>query len=274
MKTVAVLSQGGGASPDAKSGLGYPAVVLAARAGQTAAVVALARGGADLEAPDPGDHTALRAAARAGHAGTVRALLACGAQPNAADQDGTTALMAAAREGHAEAVHALLVGGAAVDAADSHGETALIKAARNGEATCAQLLVEARASLAARGSWVGTAKKTAQEWAEEGDFTELAAFLADPSDKQRQEALAQHILDEKLYVAARDGDAEELGRLAARGASPDAKLRGDPAVCLAAAGGHGAAVTALVGLVSLTVAAGNLGCVFQRSQAMILVTGG
>ena len=180
------------------------------------------------------------------------ALLACGAQPNAADQDGTTALMAAAREGHAEAVHALLVGGAAVDAADSHGETALIKAARIGEAACAQLLVDARASLTARGSWVGT-KKTAREWAEQGDFNELAAFLADPSDKQRQEALAQHILDERLYVAARDGDAEEVGRLAARGASPDAKLRGDPAVCLAAAGGHGAAVTALVGLVSLTV---------------------
>ena len=52
----------------------------------------------------------------------------------------------------------------------------------------------------------------------------------------------------QLWDAAAEGDAAAIERLAAEGASPDAKKYGSPAVYLAARRGHAGAVSALVRL--------------------------
>ena len=61
-------------------------------------------------------------------------------------------------------------------------------------------------------------------------------------------AEAQAALDGQLYDAAKEGDAAAIERLAAQGASPNAKQRGKPAVVRAALNGHAGAVSALVRL--------------------------
>ena len=62
-------------------------------------------------------------------------------------------------------------------------------------------------------------------------------------------AEAQAALDGQLWEAASKGDAAGIERLAAEGASPDAKNQGGfPAVWVAAARGHAGAVSALVRL--------------------------
>ena len=61
-------------------------------------------------------------------------------------------------------------------------------------------------------------------------------------------AEAQTALDGKLWEAAREGDAAAIERLAAEGASPNAKKYGVPAVYGAAFYGHAGAVSALVRL--------------------------
>ena len=61
-------------------------------------------------------------------------------------------------------------------------------------------------------------------------------------------AEAQKALDGQLWEAARDGDIVAIERLAAEGASPNAKKYGDPAVWWAARMGHAGAVSALVRL--------------------------
>ena len=62
-------------------------------------------------------------------------------------------------------------------------------------------------------------------------------------------AEAQAALDRRLWAAAHKGDAAAIERLAAEGASPNAKGEyGDPAVYMAAAKGHAGAVSALVRL--------------------------
>ena len=56
-------------------------------------------------------------------------------------------------------------------------------------------------------------------------------------------------MDEQLWQAALEGDAAAIERLAAEGASPDAKhSNGEPAVVRAALNGHAGAVSALVRL--------------------------
>ena len=68
-----------GASPNAKSEDGYPAVYWAAGTRHAGAVSALVRLGADLDATDSYGETALMAAARRGRVECARALLAGGA---------------------------------------------------------------------------------------------------------------------------------------------------------------------------------------------------
>ena len=61
---------------------------------------------------------------------------------------------------------------------------------------------------------------------------------------------AQAALDEQLWDAVQKGDAAAIERLAAEGASPDAKggPYGNPAVYIAAQSGHAGAVSALARL--------------------------
>ena len=74
----------------------------------------------------------------------------------------------------------------------------------------------------------------------------MAALLRTSAE---QAAFEQAALDERLWDAAEKGDVAAIERLAAEGASPDAKdERGDPAVATAALKGHAGAVSALVRL--------------------------
>ena len=103
-----------GASPDAKSGNGEPAVWRAAFRGHVGAVTALARLGADLDARSSSDGTtALMDAAFYGEVELVRALLAGGADSSLratrGHRVGKTALEMAEQAGKAEVV-ALLRG--------------------------------------------------------------------------------------------------------------------------------------------------------------------
>ena len=91
--------------------------------------------------------------------------------------------------------------------------------------------------------------KTALEIAEASGNAEVAALLEallSPAEKARWD---RRKLDEQFFDAAAKGDAAAIERLAAEGASPDAKDgSGFPAVYVAAAYGHAGAVSALVRL--------------------------
>eukprot|EP01045_Picozoa_sp_COSAG04_P002556 COSAG04_NODE_93_length_26686_cov_10.174364_23_plen_187_part_00 len=92
--------------------------------------------------------------------------------------------------------------------------------------------------------------KTALEIAEANGKAEVAALLRSPAEQaafERRQA-AQPALDGQLCAAANTGDAAAIERLAAEGASPNAKQRGKPAVVRAALNGHAAAVSALARL--------------------------
>ena len=92
-----------GASPDAKSVHGQPAVYMAARNGHTAAVEALLRLGADPNAASPDGATALMCAANCGHAACARLLLEAGAdatlRTTGGGVEGKTALLLRQLEG-------------------------------------------------------------------------------------------------------------------------------------------------------------------------------
>ncbi len=77
-------------------------------------------------------------------------------------------------------------------------------------------------------------------------FIRAAAPLLRTSAEQA--AFEQAALDERLHDAARNGDAAAIERLAAEGASPDAKKYAEPAVYRAAINGHAGAVSALARL--------------------------
>ena len=106
-----------GASPNAKSRHGTPAVVMAAHNGHAGAVSALLRLGADLDARNSNGWT------------------------------GSTALMIAALKGKVECARALLAGGADRTLRAADGETALEIAERYGEAEVAALLANERPLL-------------------------------------------------------------------------------------------------------------------------------
>ncbi len=158
--------------------------VDAARAGDIAALQAIARAGGHVNAPavdgttpllvasQRGDHAAvafllahgakadqanrygvtpLRAAVVHGNLAVVEALLKAGAAADALRREsGDTPLMLAARAGHAPVVRALLARGAKPDTAEPlRGQTALMWAAAEGHPEVARVLIEAGASTKA-----------------------------------------------------------------------------------------------------------------------------
>lgn len=105
---------------------------VAARNGQSAAVVALLAGGA---LPDPVEDenwsTPLHSAAERGSVDALQALLSHGAKPGATDVRGETALHKAAAQGHLEAVKLLLAAGMLAGATNCDGDNPLHSCARN-----------------------------------------------------------------------------------------------------------------------------------------------
>ncbi|GAA3212698.1 ankyrin repeat domain-containing protein [Dactylosporangium siamense] len=81
-----------GADPDQRRADGTPALVLAARLGDHAAVDLLVRAGADVDATDPRGRSALMHAVERNHRAAAAVLLLAGADRSLAAPDGTTAL--------------------------------------------------------------------------------------------------------------------------------------------------------------------------------------
>ena len=97
-----------------------------------ALAAAAAAGGIDDRRPADGA-SALMLAAEAGEEAAIATLLGLGADAGASDDDGHTALMRAAFYGHAKAVGLLLGAGCAVDAVDREGSSALHHAGRGAQ---------------------------------------------------------------------------------------------------------------------------------------------
>lgn len=103
---------GEGASPDARSAAGAPAITLAAKSGYADTVALLAGKGANVEAKDGSGSSALIVAANAGHARTVQVLVDARANVNAKRGDGQSALSLAQKHGFDEIVQILKGAGA------------------------------------------------------------------------------------------------------------------------------------------------------------------
>lgn len=137
-----------GMSPDARGGLGWPAVMQASAHGHTEIAKLLLKRGAAVDATDKDGQTALIIAARHGHADIVNLLLKHGAAPNRkTEQSGSTALNWAVAEGHEDAVKALLDGGADVNLKDEEGSAPLVYAVSRRKIQIMKLLINRGADV-------------------------------------------------------------------------------------------------------------------------------
>lgn len=138
-----------GAKPDAPSPYGT-ALTFAAQSGNIPGMKLLLARGVNVNPRRPDGITVLMLASRAGAAEIVSELVRRKAEVNAVDNDGATPLIYAAREGEKETGKVLLAAGAEVDRPDNHGWTPLMYAAVNGHAEMVQFLLEKRANPNAR----------------------------------------------------------------------------------------------------------------------------
>ena len=171
-----------GADPNARNGLLFVPLDLAAATGQVDVMKALIESGAKVEAESPygtpltfatvtgvppayfllvsrgarinpvrtDGATPLMYASRSGAVPVVDDLLHRGAPISVRDNSGATALIWAAREGQIESGRRLLDAGASADSADSIGWTPLMHAAVNGHAEFVQMLLDKGAKPNAR----------------------------------------------------------------------------------------------------------------------------
>jgi ankyrin repeat protein len=160
-----------GMDPNTVSKEGEPALLIAARAGNSNTVDALlAAPGVKVDARSVVGDTALMAAAIAGKLDIVKKLRARGAVVN---MSGWTPLIYAATGGHVEIVRYLLAEGADINAVAPNGNTALIMASREGQMSAAELLIDTGANVNVRNHQ----GETALEWARRNDDGPLVARL-------------------------------------------------------------------------------------------------
>lgn len=118
-------------------------MILAARSGQSDAVVELLISGANPEARTfVKGQTALWHAACNGHDQTVFQLILRGAEIDALDHDGASALFAAVDMGHEAIVRQLIRSGASIDLARNDGFTPLMIAVAQGHISIAEILLK------------------------------------------------------------------------------------------------------------------------------------
>ncbi|WP_274629611.1 ankyrin repeat domain-containing protein [Arvimicrobium flavum] len=119
----------GGAAMDVRDGDGRTPLLVATRANQVAAALALIDAGADVNAKDDISDTPYLYAGAEGRIDILEGILATG-KANLKDTNryGGTALIPAAEKGHPEAVRMLLAAGVDVDHINKLGWTALIEA--------------------------------------------------------------------------------------------------------------------------------------------------
>ena len=120
-------------------------LVEAARAGDSAAVIAMIEGGVDVRAAEADGTTALHWAVNHDDAGLVRRLVEAGAGAAASNDFMATPMSIAADVGNTDVIRMLLEAGADPDSPNAYGQTALMTLARNTNVQAARLLLEAGA---------------------------------------------------------------------------------------------------------------------------------
>ena len=133
-----------GADANARNGLEFTPLYIAAASHQPDAMKALLDAGAKPEAESPYG-TALTFAAMTGNADGARILFDRGANPNTARVDGDTVLMMAAQAGNPDFIAELLKRKVNVNQTSFNGASALAYAARMGHVEVGRMLLEAGA---------------------------------------------------------------------------------------------------------------------------------
>ena len=148
-RVIALLAQG--VSANARQADGATALHWAAHWDDAAMAEALVRAGADIDAANDFGVTPLWLACLNGSEAMVATLLAAGADPNAALPSGETVLMTASRTGSAEAVRLLASHGADLNAREhTRGQTALMWAVAQQHPDVVEALVALGADVHAR----------------------------------------------------------------------------------------------------------------------------
>lgn len=244
-----------GADPDAASlGRGRPLLVAAGR-GERDLVVLLLAAGADLDAGGGGyGTTALMAAATSSWPGAVELiglLAAAGADIDARNALGQTALHLAVhhRPASLTGVDLLLRLGADLEVRDEHGWTPLLVALDSGSPAAVERLLAAGADPQVYTPGGSTAWSVMEAAAETFEPVaqrepELHALL-EAAGARRDLPAAER--NRRLTEAVVGGSLDEVRRLLAEGADPEATVRDEiPVLVEAVTGGHGDIARALL----------------------------
>jgi uncharacterized protein len=230
-----------------------PALVDAARNGDTATLRSLIQKKAEINAAEPDGSTALQWASYRGDLESVDLLLRASANVNAATDLGVTALWLASETGNTAVVRRLLEAGANPNPALISGETPLMVAARSGYLEICELLLNKGADANAHGS----RGQTALMWAVSEKHPEVVkTLLAHHADLNLRSDVWTDVMavpphgylpynraiphggETALLFAARVGDLESAKLLVGAGAHVnDADAWGVSATTLAAHSG-------------------------------------
>lgn len=210
-----------------------PAIIIAVRNGDHAALEKLIQKKSDVNATEGDGSTALLWASYQDDAQAASALLRAGANVNAANDLGATPLWAACQNGSAEMAGLLLAAGANPNARLSLGETALMVAARGGFAD----LVEQLLAKGADPNAYAARDQTALMWAVAQKHPEVVeVLLAHGADLRAKSAVWSEVMavpphgylpynraiphggETALMFAARVGDLASAKLLIAAGA--------------------------------------------------------
>ena len=113
-----------GASINARDGLGFTGLLLAATQGRADILTQFVDKGANVNHQNDENATALMLAAEHGHRAAAELLLDAGAERDLQNEEGNTALMLAVENAHEDLVKLLLERGARLDLVNIQGETA------------------------------------------------------------------------------------------------------------------------------------------------------
>lgn len=167
-----------GMDPNSVDPTGQPVLHIAAREGNLDVVKALVQAGADIDKRNAVRETPIMLAAITGDTKIVEYLLSKEAQIN---QPGWTPLLYAATNGHVEVIKLLIENHAYIDSSAPNGSTPLMMAVRGGHITAAQLLLEEGADPTIKNE----SGESAEQWAERGKQTDLAALIRTKIQKKK-----------------------------------------------------------------------------------------
>jgi ankyrin repeat protein len=190
-----------------------PALIDAAKRGDTPGVRALIARKADVNSVEADGTTALHWAVRRDNLDAAKALIAAGANARTTNRYGVGALSLAAVNGNAAMLELLLNAGADVNQALPEGETVLMTAARTGSVAAVKLLMAHGAAVNAKEEFLG---QTALMWAVGQRHADAARTLIELGADVRVRSKGGYT---PLLFAVRAGDLESVKVLQAAGAN-------------------------------------------------------